>query len=146
MEARELEAGNINHLTALETWELLQADSRTLLVDIRSDMEYLFVGHPVGAVHIPWINEPSWSINEHFVAEIRELLPGGHCSHEKPCSPVILICRSGQRSIEAGLSLLEAGIRYVGHVIEGFEGELDRRHRRSSLGGWRFHGLPWEQC
>jgi hypothetical protein len=31
-------------------------------------------------------------------------------------------------------------------VDEGFEGELDEHHHRSSTGGWRFRGLPWEQC
>jgi rhodanese-related sulfurtransferase len=148
MEVNQLQAENMNHLTPLEAWELLQTEPGTLLVDIRSDMEYLFVGHPVGAVHIPWINEPSWSINENFVTEIRQLLLGESCTEEKRkgCSPVILICRSGQRSVDAGRSLLQAGLRYVAHVVEGFEGELDKRFRRSTLGGWRFHGLPWEQC
>ena len=26
------------------------------------------------------------------------------------------------------------------------EGELDEDHHRSTIGGWRFEGLPWEQC
>jgi hypothetical protein len=42
--------------------------------------------------------------------------------------------------------LLAAGFSRVYHVDEGFEGELNERHQRSSVGGWRFHGLPWEQC
>ncbi len=146
MEARQLEPGRLNHLTPLEAWRLLQTDASALLIDIRSDMEYLFVGHPVGAVHVPWISEPSWSINQHFVTEVRKLLPGINCRLEKDCPPVILICRSGRRSIDAGLSLLEEGINYVCNVAEGFEGELNSSHQRSSLGGWRFCGLPWEQC
>ena len=24
--------------------------------------------------------------------------------------------------------------------------KLDENHHRSTLGGWRFRGLPWEQC
>jgi hypothetical protein len=31
-------------------------------------------------------------------------------------------------------------------VDEGFEGDLDDNHQRGNTGGWRFHGLPWEQC
>jgi hypothetical protein len=31
-------------------------------------------------------------------------------------------------------------------VDEGFEGDRDEDHHRSTLGGWRFHDLPWEQC
>ena len=29
---------------------------------------------------------------------------------------------------------------------KGFEGDLDENHHRGQLGGWRFCGLPWEQC
>jgi rhodanese-related sulfurtransferase len=60
-----------------EAWELLQRDPRALLVDIRSNIEFLFVGHPIGAVHIPWIDEPDWDINPHFVTDIRKLILGG---------------------------------------------------------------------
>jgi len=42
--------------------------------------------------------------------------------------------------------LLANGLPRVYHVDEGFEGELDDHHHRSSTGGWRFRGLPWEQC
>jgi hypothetical protein len=31
-------------------------------------------------------------------------------------------------------------------VLHGFEGELDDHHHRGALNGWRFEGLPWEQC
>jgi hypothetical protein len=31
-------------------------------------------------------------------------------------------------------------------VGEGFEGDMDEQHHRSSINGWRYHGLPWEQC
>ena len=41
-----------------EAWQLLQDDPTALLVDIRSTMEFLFVGHPQGAVHVAWIDEP----------------------------------------------------------------------------------------
>jgi rhodanese-related sulfurtransferase len=134
-------------ITPRQAWELLQQDPRALLVDIRSSMEYLFVGHPTGAVHVPWIDEPDWDVNPHFVADIRKLLLGGVvCDDAAGCAPVVLICRSGKRSLEAGRKLLEAGISQVFHVDEGFEGELDEHHRRSTVGGWRHDGLPWEQC
>jgi rhodanese-related sulfurtransferase len=134
-------------LTPKQAWEMIQDDPRAVLVDIRSSMEFLFVGHPKGAVHIPWIDEPEWTVNPHFVTEIRKLLLGGAvCTEESGCAPVILICRSGKRSLDAGQALLEAGLYQVYHVNEGFEGDLDEQHHRSTQGGWRFHGLPWEQC
>jgi rhodanese-related sulfurtransferase len=138
------------HPTALspeQAWQMLQDDPGALLVDIRSTMEYLFVGHPTGAVHVPWIDEPNWTVNPHFETEIRKLLLGGAvCSPDSHCTLVILICRSGKRSLEAGRALVKGGLRNVFHVDEGFEGELDEHHHRSTVGGWRFRGLPWEQC
>jgi rhodanese-related sulfurtransferase len=135
-------------LSPNQACELIEQEPRAILIDIRSTMEYLFVGHPKGAVHIPWIDEPEWTINPHFVTEVRKLLLGGAvCAEDGTgCAPVILICRSGKRSLEAGKTLLEAGFRRVFHVTEGFEGDLDESHHRSTRGGWRFHGLPWEQC
>ena len=134
-------------LTPKQAWKLINEDARALLVDIRSSMEYLFVGHPKGAVHVPWIDEPDWVVNPHFVTEVRKLILGGVVEDDAQGSvPIILICRSGKRSIEAGPKLLEAGITTVYHLDEGFEGELDEQHHRSSSGGWRYHKLPWEQC
>lgn len=137
----------VKSLTPQQAWQLLQDDPRALLVDIRSTMEYLFVGHPSGAVHVAWIDEPEWTVNPHFETEIRKLLLGGAvCTLESPCAPVILICRSGKRSLEAGKALQEGGVQNVFHIDEGFEGDLDEHHHRGSLGGWRCRGLPWEQC
>lgn len=130
-----------------EAWQIMHDNPRTLLVDIRSSMEFLFVGHPRGAVHIPWIDEPEWVVNPHFATEIRKLLLGGvSCDAEEGCAPIILICRSGKRSKEAGELLIGNGIKNVFHIDEGFEGELDENHHRGTVGGWRFHNLPWEQC
>lgn len=134
-------------LSPKQAWQLINEDSRAVLVDIRSSMEFLFVGHPKGAVHVAWIDEPDWDINPHFVTEIRKLMLGGVvCLEDEGCAPVILICRSGKRSLEAGRALRGAGMKNVYHVDEGFEGELDDNHQRSTTGGWRFHQLPWEQC
>ena len=124
----------------------IQQQPGSLLVDVRSHMEFLFIGHPVGAINIPWIDEPDWDINPNFVREIRQLILGG-LSHEHQSNvPIVLICRSGKRSMEAGDVLINAGFTTVYNVKDGFEGELDDNHQRSTLGGWRFAGLPWEQC
>ena len=134
-------------LSAQQAWQLLQEDPRAVLVDIRSTMEYLFVGHPKGSVHVPWIDEPEWTVNPDFVTDIRKLLLGGAiCTIDDGCAPVILICRSGKRTLEAGKALNEAGFNKVMHVDEGFEGDLDEDHHRSTANGWRFQNLPWEQC
>ena len=135
----------IKKISPPEAWQICQQESRTLLIDVRSSMEFLFVGHPKGALHIPWIDEPDWIINEHFVAEVRQLALGG-LNDSADDVPIILICRSGNRSDEAGKALLKSGLRNVYNIDEGFEGDRDEAQHRSSVGGWRSHGLPWEQC
>ena len=133
---------SVKTLSPNEAYQFLQAHPNALFVDVRSNMEYLFVGHPAGAIHIPWIDEPDWQVNPHFVTQVRQAILGGAGG----AAPVLLICRSGVRSLEAGKVLVEAGVMDVYNVAEGFEGALDDHHHRSSAGGWRFHGLPWEQC
>lgn len=141
------EKDKLGTLTPKQAWELFQSDHRAVLVDVRSSMEFLFVGHPSGAVHVAWIDEPDWVVNPQFVTEIRQLMLGGvACEPGDSCAPIILICRSGKRSKEAGLLLLKSGLENVHHVSEGFEGDLDEHHQRSTLGGWRYDSLPWEQC
>ncbi len=138
---------DITSITPAEAWQMVQDNPRTLLIDVRSSMEFLFVGHPVGAIHIPWIDEPSWEINDQFSVEIRKLILGGvHENDTISSAPIILICRSGKRSLEAGRKLVEDGLTEIYNIDEGFEGELDENHQRSTVGGWRFRGLPWEQC
>jgi rhodanese-related sulfurtransferase len=138
---------SVKPLTPPQAWKLVQEDPRAIIVDVRSNMEFLFIGHPKGAINVPWIDEPDWKINPHFAAEVRKVLLGGiHCHTDVGCAPVILVCRSGKRSLDAGELLLKEGFTDVYNVLEGFEGELDENHHRSTLGGWRFHNLPWEQC
>ena len=136
----------LQSLSPEEAWQICQKNSRALLIDVRSSMEYLFVGHPVGAIHVPWIDEPDWVVNKSFVVDIRKLILGGVTGNSDDSVPIILICRSGKRSKEAGEKLVESGFTKVYNITEGFEGELDDKHHRSTIGGWRYYGLPWEQC
>ncbi len=134
--------GAVKTLQPAEAWKMIQDHPNVLFIDTRSLMEHLFVGHPVGCIHIPWIDEPDWTVNPEFITQVRRTILGGVGGNVA----VILICRSGVRSLEAGRCLTEAGFNDVYNVEEGFEGSLDENHHRSSIGGWRHHGLPWEQC
>lgn len=144
---------NIHELRSIgpkEAYQLMQENPKAVLIDIRSEMEYLFVGHPKGAIHVAWIDEPDWKVNPRFAAEVRKVLLGGIVYKPDDSNiesvPVLLICRSGRRSLEAGKLLIKEDFTNVYNVSEGFEGALDAGHHRSSVGGWRFHELPWEQC
>lgn len=137
----------VKTIDSQQAWQMIQENPKCLLVDVRSHMEFLFIGHPVGAINVPWIDEPDWNINPNFSREIKQLMLGGLAhSGERETVPVLLICRSGKRSLEAGNLLISEGVNNVYNISDGFEGELDDDHHRSTLGGWRFAGLPWEQC
>ena len=70
---------------------------------------------------------PTGTINPHFVGQVKKI-----ASVDRP---VVLICRSGQRSVDAGIALEQAGFSEVINVLEGFEGPLDERHQRSKRVG-----------
>jgi rhodanese-related sulfurtransferase len=131
----------MKHLMPKEAFEFLHRSADALLIDCRSEMEYLFVGHPAGALHVSWNDGPEWEVNPHFVGQVRKLAGTNHANR-----PIVLVCRSGNRSAEAGRALEAAGFANVYNVLHGFEGELDENHHRGSKSGWRFEGLPWEQC
>ncbi len=130
----------MKHLTPLQSWDYLQARRDALFVDVRMEIEYLYVGHPPGVVHVPWYEYPEMQSHpQAFVDQVRREAGGDHAR------PVVLICRSGKRTVEAGLALEAAGFAEVVNVLHGFEGELDEQFKRGRLNGWRHDGLPWEQ-
>ena len=131
----------MDHLDPKKAYEFLRANPDALFVDCRSEMEYLFVGHPVGALHVAWNDGPDWEVNPHFVGQVKKLAGANHAQR-----PILLICRSGNRSRDAGAALEQHGFARVCNIEHGFEGELNDKHQRNSLAGWRREGLPWEQC
>ena len=137
-----MNTNTLGHLSSLEASELLKENPEAKLIDIRSSMEFLFIGHPKDCIHIAWMEDPDWDINPNFYKEIHQIQIA---STNNNC-PIILICRSGNRSEKAGLELIEEGMEHIYHITDGFEGDLDENHQRGMLNGWRFNGLPWEQC
>lgn len=65
----------IENLTPQQSWDLLHQNSSAVLVDVRTQMEHVYVGHPIGAIHIAWKEAPSWEINPNFVAEVKKMPP-----------------------------------------------------------------------
>ena len=120
-------------------YALLQEQPEAVLVDCRSEIEFMCVGHPVGAQHVAWQEGPEWEIDAEFADKVKRLVKGDLTR------PLLLICRSGLRSVYAAERLEEAGFSSVINVLDGFEGPLDEKYHRGALGGWRFCGLPWQQ-
>lgn len=128
----------MKHVKPLEAYQILQRVPDALLVDCRTEIEFFYVGHPTGALNIEWHMSPDFEVNPHFADEV--LREAG--SKERP---ILLICRSGKRTLEAGAALEAEGFSDVTNILEGFEGDLDENFQRGTLGGWRKAGLPWEQ-
>lgn len=129
----------MQHLEPKQAYAFLQAHPQALFLDVRMEIEYLYVGHPPGVVHIAWYEYPEMHADPAGFAA-RVLREAG--STERP---VVLLCRSGQRTVHAGHALEAAGFKTVVNVVHGFEGDLDEHFQRGRLNGWRHDGLPWEQ-
>jgi rhodanese-related sulfurtransferase len=139
-------------------WSLLRDfGRRVLFVDIRSRPEVLLAGQPQGIqAHVPFMQpDPNWEIDPHsgrarmafdpaFLPRLDAKLTAAGLRHG---DPVMLICRSGERSRLAAELMREHGYLQVFVVRDGFEGRLvdDEAngvpHRE---GGWRQAGLPWK--
>jgi rhodanese-related sulfurtransferase len=129
----------MKHLHPKEAWDYLQQHPDALFVDVRMEIESLYVGRPPGVVNVPWYEYPDLLPDPQKFAEAVAREASGKSQ------PVLLICRSGKRTLDAAQALETAGFQEVINIVHGFEGELDEQFRRSTLTGWRFDGLPWEQ-
>ncbi|MFT4192554.1 MAG: rhodanese-like domain-containing protein [Comamonas sp.] len=116
-------------------WQWVQA-GQAVLVDVRSDAERAWVGQVPGAVAVAWKQWPGMVTNARFDEELAAAVPAGQ--------KVVLLCRSGVRSVAAARRATELGLQAF-NILEGFEGDRDAAGHRGTVGGWRQHGLPWEQ-
>jgi len=124
-------AGDVSPQLACEWVQRAEA----VLVDVRSRAELEWVGFVPGAVHIAWKEWPGMQPNPDFDQAIQAVAPGQR---------LVLLCRSGVRSIAAARRATELG-REAYNILEGFEGDPDAQGQRGRLGGWRHRGLPWRQ-
>ena len=125
-------AGDVSPLVA---WQWVQ-QGQAVLVDVRSDAERAWVGDVPGSRPVVWKQWPGMAMNPDFDEQLRAAVPAGQ--------KVVLLCRSGVRSIAAAQRATELGLEAY-NILEGFEGDLDAQGHRGQRGGWRFHGLPWRQ-
>ena len=124
-------------LTPPEAAQLLVALPNTVLVDVRSAAEWQFVGTVPNSVRIELKTWPGMQANPNFLAQLQQQVPAE--------ATVLFMCRSGVRSDEAARLAGSAGYGTVYNVLEGFEGDKDADGHRGNIGGWKGHGLPWQQ-
>ena len=129
------EQGYAGDVTPEQAWDWVCAGS-AVLVDVRSDAERAWVGEVPGAHAVPWKQWPGMLPNPDFDVQLRAAVPAGQ--------RVVLLCRSGVRSIAAAQRATHIGME-AWNVLEGFEGDPDASAQRNHSGGWRARGLPWRQ-
>ncbi|MBO0899328.1 rhodanese-like domain-containing protein [Cellulomonas sp. zg-ZUI222] len=137
--------GYAGDLTPTEAWDLLAERDDAVLVDVRTDAEWRYVGVPdlrgLGrqAALVEWVSYPSGRPNAAFLDQLSAagVAPGDE-------RPVVFLCRSGQRSIGAAQAATAAGYGPAYNVLEGFEGPTGPDGHRGHT-GWRAAGLPWLQ-
>lgn len=121
-----------------EAHDFLKQDTEARLVDVRTEAELAWVGYVPGAIHIEWNSWPEGRQNTAFIEQLRKAVPMLH-------TPMLFLCRSGARSHKAAEAAAQAGYTQCFNILEGFEGDRDASMHRSTVGGWRFAGLPWAQ-
>lgn len=114
-------------------WQWVQS-GQAVLVDVRTNAERAWVGQVLGAVPIEWKQWPGMAHNPDFDEQLQAAVPAG--------GKVVLLCRSGVRSVAAATRAAQLGIEAY-NILEGFEGDADANGHRGNIGGWRKQGLPW---
>ena len=116
-------------------WQWVQA-GEAVLVDVRSDAERAWVGFVPEAKPLAWKQWPVVDVNPLFDAGIQSIGAEG--------KKIVLLCRSGVRSVAAAQRATQLGLEAY-NILEGFEGDPNANAHRGLLGGWRKRGLPWRQ-
>lgn len=128
-------------LTPDQAWKILQEDKSAVLVDVRTDIEFTQIGIPdVSNLEkqtqlISWKLAPSMNINMKFIEQVQAL---GSDSE----APLVFICRSGVRSIDAAVMATSHGFSKCYNVLGGFEGSTSGPIT-TAVDGWRAAELPW---
>ena len=140
--------GYAGDLLATDAYVLLEGDSTSVLIDVRTQAEWAYVGTPdiqaLGKtpLFLEWQSYPSMAVDANFTARLEALLQSGGA--ERGAS-LVFLCRSGARSRHAAIAMTSAGRGPCFNVSDGFEGRLDDSRRRGAVSGWKAGGLPWTQ-
>ena len=133
----------LDEVSPREAFDVLTTDPDTLLIDVRTQMEWETIGVPDMSqtsrptVFVEWISGPGQPPNHRFVEQLLEQAGG-----ELP-SRMFFICRSGARSAAAAQVVAamagQAGRQvHCTNVAEGFEGSP----AYGPESGWQARGLP----
>ena len=132
-------------VTPQEAWSHLIADSGSMLVDVRTEAEWQFIGLPDmrsakgKLATVSWKLYPHFALNNGFSAQLKE-------AGATPDMALFFLCRSGGRSTDAAISMTAEGYTKCYNISGGFEGGQDAHGHRGTVEGWKAARLPWAQA
>jgi rhodanese-related sulfurtransferase len=138
------ESSDIPDIAPQAAWALLESDPKAVLVDVRTEPEWGYVGLPdLGALgkqvmRLSWQVYPKMEVDPGFA---ERLVAAGMT----PDHSLLFLCRSGVRSLAAARLMAERGYPRCYNISNGFEGPADGTRHRGTVAGWKHDGLPWVQ-
>jgi rhodanese-related sulfurtransferase len=150
----EMRTKQQNYLLPKQAQQFIKAQKgKVLFVDVRTRAEAQFLGMADGVdALVPYVEfqefMTDWDENRafyklepfnDFIPEFERRLKEKGLTKD---DPVVVMCRSGERSSRAADLLSDSGYKRVYTVVYGFEGQLSDKGRRN-LNGWKNSGLPW---
>ena len=133
-------------ISCAEAWQILAETPDSVLVDVRTSVEWQLIGKPdlttlnKEPVYLQWVTMEG--MNPAFMTELKVALAKRNV---QPETPLVFVCQSGGRSKMAAMQCTAEGFARCYNLVEGFEGDLDEQQHRNSVNGWKVAGLPWTQ-
>jgi rhodanese-related sulfurtransferase len=155
------------YTTAQEAYNMWRANTeRIKLLDVRTFVEYIFIGHAEMAFNIPLLHQTTrWDsskkhyameLNPDFLTQVKNWASpndtilvmcrsGGRAS---PNDTILVMCRSGGRSAMAINLLAKSGFKYLYNIVDGMEGDMVKDseniyYMKRMKNGWKNSGIPW---
>jgi rhodanese-related sulfurtransferase len=126
------------------------APDKVHVLDVRTTGEYIFIGHAPMAKNIPvklladkWDadhRKPVMKANSSFIEDVKKAY--------KLDDTILVMCKGGQRTVDAIKQMKEAGFTHVVGIEGGFEGQRDTdcgdpRTGKFIKPGWKNSELLW---
>jgi rhodanese-related sulfurtransferase len=137
-------SSDIPEIAPQAAWALLERDPKAVLIDVRTEPEWGYVGLPdlsaLGkqVLRLSWQIYPKMDVDPNFAARLTD-------AGITPEHSLLFLCRSGVRSLAAARLMTAQGHSRCYNVTDGFEGPADGTRHRGTVAGWKHAGLPWVQ-
>lgn len=142
------------YLLPKQTPAFLKAQNgKVLFLDVRTRAEAQFLGMADGVdALVPYVEFQEFMTDWDDTRGFYKLEPFNDFAPEverrarqkglSKNDPIVIICRSGERSARAADLLGSLGYTRVYTVLNGFEGVMTEKGRRN-INGWKNDGMPW---